>query len=99
MTNEKTIPSLSEIMNATFHQDAILDLVQVAKIQARTIERLTTPPPSLPSVVAEWMPMLSVFLEMLGSRFPAHEQPRDVRPPMRIVDAAPRASDSVDHTA
>ena len=91
--NEKPIPSLAELLTINHEQDTIADLLAIAKMQARTIERLTTPSPSLPTVVAEWMPMVSALMEMFARR-PTETMARGAQPPLHVVDAT-----AVDTTA
>ncbi len=91
--NEKPIPSLAELLTINHDQDTICDLLAIAKMQARTIERLTTPAPSLPMIVAEWMPMVSALMELFARR-PTETKPRGEQPPLHVVDAT-----AVDTTA
>ena len=66
MSDETTNhPSITELLTATYHQDTVSDLLELAKIQARTIERLMTPRPSLMTNVSEWIPMILPLIHML----------------------------------
>ena len=66
MSDENTNhPSITELLTATYHEDTVSDLLELAKIQARTIERLTAPRPSLMMNIGEWLPMLVPLIHML----------------------------------
>lgn len=84
--NEKPIPSLAELLTINHDQDTICDLLAIAKMQARTIERLTTPAPSLPTIVAEWMPMVSALMELFARR-QSEPKAHDAQRPLHVVDA------------
>ena len=91
--NDTPIPSLAELLTMNHEQDTIADLLAIAKMQARTIERLTTPAPSLPTIVAEWMPMVSALMELFARR-PTETKARGGQVPLHVVDAT-----AVDTTA